>query len=726
MSGEDQRAAFLHRDQDMLPGFPKGIVAGAIGSGVPSGDGESSPVLADLDGDNRNELILAGSDGFVHALRPNGSELPGWPVRGDQPPLHTGGRAFTSGEVSADVGGAILGSVAVGDANHDGLPEVYAADMEGRVYGWRADGSRFFSRESNPAFSGRPLPGQPFVNPRYAPPGQAELHRTEHGFIGSPVLADLDGDGRQEVIAAAMDRHLYAWHLDGSSVGGFPVLVVDPAKVLSVDPQTEQVTFKPGSGARMQGAIVDTPAVADLSGNPRPEIVVGTTEEYDAAADGGFNAGGPDSANLLAQAQAGAQDFKDGCGSPCDPIDVPISPANTRLYALYPDGAAHGGGSPGYAKAQLPGWPAKLGIVNAELLPVVGEGVTGYPVIGRMSCGADAGGPKVGAIANNGEAYVFGPDGKSCYGQEGGHDIPLQTGGYANQPDHPLVPAVGHPAFGVLDPAGGPSFIAPAAGLGRALDVAFPEYQRTGQDFLAAWSVQGGGQLRPGYPQTVNDLQFLTGPSVADIDGLPGEEIIEGSASKDLAAFSAAGTPVSQSWPKVSTDWTVANPTIGSFGSLETDSGARKVVIALTRSGYIDAYSTAAPACSPGSWPRFHHDIANSGDFNRDATLPGKPLALGLSTAALGFTSPGDDLMCGAPAAYQIATSRRPIDESNFAAATRLAGAPAPAPAGTRRSYPIPSGAQRYLAVRAIDEQGNVGRVASIDLGAGGGGKHGR
>ena len=108
-------------------------------------------------------------------------------------PLHTGGRAFTSGEVSADVGGAILGSVAVGDANQDGLPEVYAADMEGSVYGWRADGPRFFSRGVEPGLLRQAAAGHPFVNA--ALPGQAQLHRTQHGFIGSPVLADLDGDG---------------------------------------------------------------------------------------------------------------------------------------------------------------------------------------------------------------------------------------------------------------------------------------------------------------------------------------------------------------------------------------------------------------------------------------------------------------------------------------------------------------------------------------------------
>ena len=71
LTGQDRRNMYLHRDQDMLPGFPKQL---------PS-DGESSPLLADLDGDNRNELVFGTSDGIVHALRRDGTELPGWPVR---------------------------------------------------------------------------------------------------------------------------------------------------------------------------------------------------------------------------------------------------------------------------------------------------------------------------------------------------------------------------------------------------------------------------------------------------------------------------------------------------------------------------------------------------------------------------------------------------------------------------------------------------------------------
>jgi hypothetical protein len=739
MSGEDQRAAFLHRDQDMVPGFPKAITRSAITQGIPTGDGESSPVLADLDGDNKNELIIAGSDGFVHAIRPDGSELPGWPVRGDPPALHTGERAFTSGEISSNEGGAMLGSLAVADVNHDGIPEVFADDTEGKVYGWRADGSRFFSAEANPNFSGKPLPGHPFENPRYAPAGdQSKLHRTAHALISSPVIADLDGDGVPEIIVAGMDRHLYAWHANGSPVNGFPVLVVDPSKEQSVDPTTNQVTFKPDAHSFMQGAIVDTPAVADLNGDGKPEIVIGTNEEYDAGSngsggfyDGGFNASQGSEGNALTQVQNGVNVFKQMCddmggGAVCDQIpDVPLNPANGRLYAIHGDGNANQNGP------ILPGWPAKVGIIDGELLPDVGEGITGYPVVADATCNGTDSGPKIGVLANNGEAYVFDPDGKSCLGQgdngEGNPnaDTALQTDGYANQPDHPMLPAVGSPAFADLTGTGNDiSFLAPAAGLGRALDVGFPEYQRVSQDFIGAWDLEAGGTLQPGFPQTMNDLQFLTGPSVADIDGLPGQEIVEGSASKDLQAYDAAGAPVSSAWPKVTTDWTIAAPTIGSFGTLDTASAAHKVVIGVTRSGYISAYSTAAPACSQSDWPRFHHDNANSGDYGRDAVLPGKPTGLGIAGATLSFTSPGDDLMCGTPAKYEIRTSGSPIDESNFSAATPLDNPPAAGSAGSSQTFEIPAGAQRYVAVRAVDDQGNVGRVASVDTapGVGGGG----
>ncbi|MFL5756120.1 MAG: S8 family serine peptidase, partial [Chloroflexota bacterium] len=95
MTGTDRTQAYLHRDQDMIAGFPKLL----------PGDIEASPVLADLDGDNRNELIVANSDGVVHAWRRDGSELPGWPVHTDEiDAMHDGSPAVSSGAVKPAYG----------------------------------------------------------------------------------------------------------------------------------------------------------------------------------------------------------------------------------------------------------------------------------------------------------------------------------------------------------------------------------------------------------------------------------------------------------------------------------------------------------------------------------------------------------------------------------------------------------------------------------------------
>src|SRR5207244_3392805 len=153
-------------------------------------------------------------------------------------------------------------------------------------------------------------------------------------------------------------------------------------------------------------------------------------------------------------------------------------------------------------------------------------------------------GQKIGVIPDAGPAYLFNPDGSSCYGDSGGKDNPMQTdlAASAGKYDTPVFPAVGLPALGAITPGTShPDFVAPVSGLMRALDIAVNEYQG-GQDFTAAWDTSSGA-FRPGYPALVNDLQFITGPAVADIDGQPGEEVLEGSATLDVDAFDGAGEP---------------------------------------------------------------------------------------------------------------------------------------------------------------------------------------
>ena len=77
-----------------------------------------------------------------------------------------------------------------------------------------------------------------------------------------------------------------------------------------------------------QGAIVSTPAVGDLTGDGKPEIVVGTNEEYAADADGGLNAANVNTTTVSATARAS------GCGnpgSPASPRTMSSSPTRDRI-----------------------------------------------------------------------------------------------------------------------------------------------------------------------------------------------------------------------------------------------------------------------------------------------------------------------------------------------------------------------------------------------------------
>jgi hypothetical protein len=157
----------------------------------------------------------------------------------------------------------------------------------------------------------------------------------------------------------------------------------------------------------------------------------------------------------------------------------------------------------------------------------------------------------------------------------------------------------------------------------------------------------------------------------------------------------------------------VANPAIGSFGTLDTGPGASLVVVSGTRNGRLSVYKTRASACSPASWPKFHHDLANSGDLDRDAVPPGTPSTAALDGSRLTFDSPGDDLLCGTPKGYEVRTSKKRITPENFADARAVSAKGAAVAAGEKATLDL-SGAEldRFVAVRAVDDQGNIGRPA--------------
>jgi len=556
LRGEMQKQVFVHDDPDLVGGFPRRV----------DGVGGASPAFTDVDGDGAVELVLGTDDGTVHAWRADGTEIDGFPIRTDVSSWWPTGSPTAAAEgIEAHRGTVGLGGPALGDLDRDGTVEVVVPDANGAVAVFGADGERRATATIDPAFS---------LDDRA---GQDRYNRTKPGFLSSPSLGDLDGDGDLEIVAAALDRHVYAWHHDGTPVAGFPVLLVDPAKVDSIDPTSHRVTFAAGSGAQEGGELLATPALADLDGDGRPEIVVGAQEQYGEAPNVGDGA-----AALGLLTLAG-------------------SAGNSRVYAISPDGtdatvSAPVAGHPS-AQAYLPGWPVKVAMASTNLLPTIGDGVAMPAAIADVV--PDSPGPEVVVASAAGPVYAFTAAGEGAYGSTAAGDLPMfwsaglggedagVFGAARNTSD--LIAqfaAFGGPSVGDLDGDGDPDVTAPTAGLTRLIDLLVSDLQLPNDDALSAW--EGATRLPlPGSPQATADLAFFVAPAIADLDGDGRHESIAGNGHFTLAAHDGTGA-APDGWPKLTGGWTVGTPAVGDWdgdGSLEVAQARRDGVLMVWTTG---------------------------------------------------------------------------------------------------------------------------------------------
>lgn len=580
--GVSRASEFLHSDPTLLHGYPLQLPSSLV----------APPRLAPLGPHGENVLLVAEAGGTIHAYLPDGHELPGWPVHTRLLPTHTGEAAYTSRAITARPRGEVLGGIAVGDLAHahGHKLDVVATDLAGYVYAWNSKGMLLpgWPRRTDPAYS--------------VPAARNAENRLLPGIVAAPALADLQRNGQLDVIVSSLDRHVYAWAPSGHPVPGWPVLVIDPSEVRSVNPRTNRVTFLPTADPLQGTALIDTPAVASVNGVP--EVYVGSNEEY----------GGVPNADLgtLGAVLAASGQLSNA--------------ANARLYAIWPDGSLHppppgaptpsGMPDPG---AFVPGWPVRIADLDPGALPTVADGIAASPALGVVG-----GRLAIATSSSIGPLYVLRPDGSSALGTTGGLPDVGRSWPAGTNPLSDLlsgsIPALGAPVIAPLGAANAaPAVADPAGSLGKLVDESEPGDQSPHDNQLDAWSPTTG-QLAGGYPALMNDLQFLDYPIVADVAGAgAGSYVVEASGLYDLRAYGPTGAEA-QGFPKFTGGWVTYGAAFGPWGKDPV-----QVLASGTRSGQLSVWITPTPACAPsGPSPQVHHDLWNTGDLSTSHAPAGR------------------------------------------------------------------------------------------------------
>ncbi|HEX8492539.1 MAG TPA: Calx-beta domain-containing protein [Pyrinomonadaceae bacterium] len=236
----------------MLPGWPQTVDPSGVGNWE-----QRSPAVGDLDGDGSPEIVTRGGwELFV--WRSDGTPLPGWPKQLGHYAAHAIAIADMDGDGANEL---VLMSPALNVVDRHGsmLPgwpvdlrdtDSPASFIDFVVCDLDADGQKEIVARTDRNGTGTDL----YVfgldgKVKAGWPQRVDNLRLSLGISAHHVAGDLDGDGDLEIVMAAADGRVHAYHHDGTIVAGWP--------------------------QQTMGVEANTPAVGDIDGDGRAEVVVG-------------------------------------------------------------------------------------------------------------------------------------------------------------------------------------------------------------------------------------------------------------------------------------------------------------------------------------------------------------------------------------------------------------------------------------------------------------------
>jgi hypothetical protein len=473
------------------------------------------------------------------------------------------------------------------DLDDDSVFEIVIADSSGWVHAFTGTGSE--------------LPGWPVrtgFSPRFHadadPFASGDVPSVYDGMIATAAAGDLDGDGRTEVVVASGGGGVYAWHDDGTAVAGFPVWIEGR------EPEEYDSRHIYDDG------IAGAPALYDLDDDGDLEILVAGMDQRLYVWDAAGAPWGPYPVEICAPELCGEA----GTRIITSPTVGDVDNDGDVEIGLGTNETVDGGNSSisylfdALTGASEDGWPiSEGGLINeAGLLPVVGEGHPASLAFADVDGDGDL---EVASPVMLGQSPLYHHDGTVA------RDLSYVSSGYGdgnntNQPS--FAQMTNNAAFGDLTGDGVPDYV--IGGAGAYYLIALPLWSAIDwQNVVAAWD-GATGELLPGWPRQIEDLQFLVAPAVADLDGDGAAEAVMGSAGYLLHAWDKDGREP-EGWPKFTGNWILGSPAVG-----DIDGDGYLDVVVSTREGNVFAWRTRGPADGEIGWASIHHDPQNSGNYS--------------------------------------------------------------------------------------------------------------
>ena len=645
LKGEDRRSIGSRADKDMVQGYPK-----SIGTEM-----SAAPTFVDLSGKRQLDLVFGTMDGQISALQPDGSQAPGFPVytwklRDVDPrnPQNFDSAAYNAVQALRDARDPISG-IAIGDLDGNGAQSIIATTTSGWVYVWSSAGK---------LRNGFPVRGDDQYNTLPVPTPNSGCRRCRlpiRGNWSAPVLGNLQGNGKLNILMSSYDGHVYAFQANGDPVPGWPVEVKLP--------QAIKDTIPPG-GYIHDPKLMMSPAVGDVLGTGTDQVFLPSFECDDAG-------------------------------------------SRTFAYGLQSDGNANPGG------AYMPGWPISMSSIGgcySQSIDFVQEGANAASIGDfdgsgelRVAITPVAGAPLIA----NGDGSTYRNMSPLC-GSAACAGYPPYYGA-----DALTVGVTSQSAVGDLNGDGKPEFMQPVAGA-ITLQAALGD---EGQAALIhvydqAWDPTTGVPLE-NFPTDQDGFPFYTSPVIANLTDDGNRSMISSNDSYWIHARGPDGEEA-PGFPKWTGQWTSFG---GAVGDPNFD-GQQRMAYG-TREGQLFLWKVGGKPSMNDQWWHFRHDEHNSGRYGNDTRPPaGVKFVVNRSkkSAQITWRASGDDGIYGSKVAkVQIYRSNRKISLSQLG--SRIKSPKIAKPNGQQKvRVNLAAKKSLYIAVRQQDADGNWSSLSRFKI----------